>query len=225
MEKLATLPFVAQPGEAYVYGWSIDVLGCIVERASGMPLDQFIRTRITDPIGMADTHFYLPTTKRDRLAVVYGSGPDGRIFRAPEGPTGQGAYVDGPRVSFAGGAGLLSTAGDYARFLEMIRRGGVANGQLLLGSRAVALMTTNQIGTIRGGGLGYGYGFETTDRYGAKDMDSVGAYGWGGAYGSIYRVDPASRMVIVLMFNMMPNNTDLRDRFPTVVYSAFADVP
>lgn len=222
MERLATLPFVAQPGEAYVYGYSIDVLGCVVERASGMPLDRFIRTRITEPLGMTDTHFYLPPAKRGRLAVVYGSGPAGRLIRAPEGPTGQGAYVDGPRVSFAGGAGLLATAGDYARFLEMIRNGGVSGGRRFLSARAVALMTTNQIGARRGpNGLGYGYGFETTDRYGAKDMDSVGAFGWGGAYGSIYRVDPASGLVIVLMFNMMPNNTDLRDKFPTLVYQAF----
>ncbi len=227
MERLAALPLVSHPGDAYVYGYSIDVLGCVVERASGIALDRFIRTRLTEPLGMVDTAFYLPPAQWDRLAVVYSSGPDGRIVRAPEGSKGQGAYVDGPRLSFSGGAGLLSTAGDYARFLEMIRRGGVtATGQRLLGSRAVGLMTTNQIGSIRGtNGLGYGYGFETTDRFGAKDMDAVGAYGWGGAYGSVYRVDPTSGMIIVLMFNQMPNSTDLGSKFPTVAYSAFADLP
>ncbi len=149
MERLATLPFVSHPGEAYVYGYNTDVLGCVVERAAGMPLDQFIRTRITEPLGMADTHFYLPAAQRDRLAVVYGSRPDGTYERAPAGPLGQGEYVDGPRVSFSGGAGLVSTARDYARFLEMIRNGGVHEGRRLLSSRAVALMTTNQIGDIR----------------------------------------------------------------------------
>ncbi len=224
MERLATVPFVSHPGEAYVYGYSTDVLGCVVERASGIPLDQFIRTRITEPLGMNDTSFFLPPPKRSRLATLYSTGPDGKFLRAPEGPKGQGHYVEGPRVSFSGGAGLLSTAHDYARFLEMIRRGGVADGRRLMGSRAVGLMTTNQIGTLRPtNGLGYGYGFETTDRLGAKDLDSVGAFGWGGAYGPVYRVDPSSRLVMVLMIQLMPNGTDIREKFPTVVYQAFAD--
>src|SRR5262245_183829 len=114
MERLATLPFVAQPGEAWVYGYNTDVLGCVVERASGTPLDEFIRTRITGPLGMKDTQFFLPSNQRERLAAVYATGPDGKIVRAPDGPNGQGNYVDGPRRSFAGGAGLLSTARDYA---------------------------------------------------------------------------------------------------------------
>ncbi|MCC7043987.1 MAG: beta-lactamase family protein [Acidobacteria bacterium] len=226
IERLATLPFVSHPGDAYVYGYNTDVLGCVIERASGLSLDQFIRSRITEPLGMADTHFYLPPDKRNRLAAVYGSGTDAgqRAVRADDGPRGQGAYVDGPRASFSGGAGLLSTAHDYARFLEMIRRGGVHNGQRLLGTRAVGLMTTNQIGDIRAtGGLGYGYGFETTDRYGANELDPAGAFGWGGAYGSIYRVDPESRLVMVLMFQLMPNATDLRQKFATLVYQAFAN--
>src|SRR5690606_21221137 len=120
IEKLATVPFVAHPGERYVYGYNTDVLGCIVERASGQSLDEFIQTRLAGPLGMTDTHFYLPESKRDRLAVVYGSGDDGTYERADDGPAGQGHYVDGPRTSFSGGAGLLSTAHDYARFLDMI---------------------------------------------------------------------------------------------------------
>jgi CubicO group peptidase (beta-lactamase class C family) len=224
IERLATLPFVSHPGEAYVYGYSTDVLGCVVERASGVSLDTFIRTRITEPLGMVDTHFFLPTEKRHRLSVVYGSAAGGRYTRADTGPRGQGAYVDGPRASYSGGAGLLSTARDYATFLEMIRRGGTHNGARLLGARAVGLMTTNQIGNIRPtNGLGYGYGFETTDRYGANELDPVGAFGWGGAYGSIYRVDPESRLVMVLMFQLIPNATDLRQKFATLVYQAFAN--
>jgi len=224
IERLATLPYVSQPGQAFVYGYNTDVLGCVVERASGMTLDAFIRTRITEPLGMRDTSFYLPVEKRDRLAVVYSAGAGGRAVRADEGPRGQGAYVDGPRVSYSGGAGLLSTADDYARFLEMIRRGGVYDGQRLVGSRAVGLMTTNQIGDIRGtNGLGYGYGFETTDRFGANELDSEGAFGWGGAYGSIYRVDPQARLVIVLMLQLIPSRTDVREKFATMVYQAFAN--
>src|SRR5439155_7611232 len=89
MERLGTLPLVAQPGEAWVYGYNTDVLGCVVERASGVPLDEYVRTRITDRLGMKDTAFFLPVQQRDRLAAVYGSGADGRIVRSPQGPKGQ----------------------------------------------------------------------------------------------------------------------------------------
>ena len=221
MERLGTLPFVAQPGEAWVYGYNTDVLGCVVEKVSGMPLDQFIRTRITAPLGMKDTQFFLPPTERARLAAVYMAGSDGKITRAPDGPRGQGAYVDGPRKSFAGGAGLLSTAQDYARFLEMIRRGGALDGVRILSPRTVALMTSNQVGTLHSpAGLGYGLGFETTDRYGANGLDSAGAFGWAGAYSSTYRVDPESRLVICFMVQILPNTTDLGRKFPTLVYQA-----
>ena len=107
MERLESLPFVSQPGEAWVYGYNTDVLGCVVERASGVSLDEFVRTRITGPLGMRDTHFFLPTDERQRLAAVYSSGEDGKAARAPEGARGQGHYVDGPRRSFSGGAGLV----------------------------------------------------------------------------------------------------------------------
>jgi CubicO group peptidase (beta-lactamase class C family) len=221
MERLATLPFVAQPGEAWVYGYNTDILGCIAERASGQPLDELIRKRVTSPLGLTDTMFYLPPGQRARLSAVYASGPDGTITRAPDGPKGQGNYVDGPRKSFAGGAGLLSTARDYARFLEMIRNNGTLAGARILSPRTVELMTTNQVGTLHSPtGLGFGLGFETTDRYGANGLDGVGAFGWGGAYGSVYRVDPKSRLVLVLMIQLLPNGSDIRDRFPTLVYQA-----
>jgi CubicO group peptidase (beta-lactamase class C family) len=224
MERLATLPFIAHPGDAYVYGYSTDILGCIVERASDQPLDAFIRTRITDPLGMKDTHFFLPRAEKDRLAVVYSSGNDGRIVRATDDSKGQGHYVDGPRRSFAGGAGLVSTARDYARFLEMIRNGGVLDGVRVLAPRTVELMTTNQIGSLHSTtGLGFGLGFQTTDRYGANGMDSVGSFGWGGAYGSVYRVDPQARLVIVLMIQLMPSTSDIRTTFPTLVYQALME--
>ena len=224
MERLGTLPFVAQPGEAFVYGYNTDILGCVVEKASGMPLDEFIRARITGPLGMRDTQFFLPAAQRDRLAAVYESGVDGKYVRAPEGAKGQGSYVDGPRKSFAGGAGLLSTARDYARFLEMIRRGGELDGVRILSPRTVALMTTNQSGTLHSNtGLGFGFGFETVDRYGAKGMAEVGAFGWGGAYGTTYEVDPASHLVTVLMLQLMPNRTDIQPKFSNAVYQALVN--
>jgi len=221
MERLGTLPMVAQPGEAYVYGYNTDILGAVVEKASGLPLDQFIRERITQPLGMKDTQFFLPPAERNRLATVYSSGRDGVAVRAPEGAKGQGHYVDGPRKSFAGGAGLLSTAHDYARFLEMTRNGGTLDGVRLLSPRTVMLMRTNQSGTLHSqNGLGFGYGFETTDRYGANGMDGVGSYGWGGAYGSTYRVDPEARLTLVLMIQQIPNSTDIGRKFPALVYQA-----
>ena len=155
---------------------------------------------------MKDTHFYLPAEKRERLAVVYGSGPDGKAVRQPEGARGQGHYVDGPRKSFSGGAGLVSTARDYATFLEALRNGGALGKVRILSPHAVQLMTTNQIGDLKNPrGLGFGFGFETHDKYGVSGMESVGSWGWGGAYGTYYRVDPDERLTTVLMVQMIPN--------------------
>jgi CubicO group peptidase (beta-lactamase class C family) len=221
MDRLGTLPLAAQPGTRWVYGYSTDVLGCVVERASGQPLDVFIRERITDPLKMVDTHFFLPESKRARLTTVYGSGPGGLVVRAPDGPRGQGHYVDGPRRSFAGGAGLLSTARDYARFLEMVRRGGELDGVRVLSPRTVMLMTTNQVGTLHSStGLGWSLAFEITDQFGANGLSGVGSFGWGGAYGSVYRVDPAERLTMVLKSQLMPNATDIRSMFPNLVHQA-----
>ena len=170
---------------------------------------------------MKDTQFFLPPAQKDRFAAVYSSNEEGNYVRAPEGGRGQGAYVDGPRKNFAGGAGLLSTARDYARFLEAMRRGGTIDGVRVLSPRSVKLMATNQVGTLHSStGLGWGLGFETVDRFGASGMSSEGAFGWGGAYGSLYRVDPDTRLVMVLMFQLIPNATDIREVFPTLVYQA-----
>lgn len=222
MQRLGTLPFLSQPGEAYVYGYNTDILGCVVEKASGMSLADFIQKRITGPLGMEDTRFYIPPAEAGRLAAVYAGAAGGEGFvRAPDGSHGQGAYLEGPRKSFAGGAGLTSTAHDYARFLEMIRNNGVWKGVRLLAPRTVQLMTSNQSGTLHSAtGLGFGYGFETVDRYGAKQLAGVGAFGWGGAYGTTYQVDPQSGLVIVLMMQLMPNATDLHAKFLASVYQA-----
>ena len=221
MERLGTLPFVAQPGDKYVYGYNTDILGCIVEKASGTSLDEYIRSHITGPLGMKDTHFFLPMEKRDRFAAVYGSDADGKAVRQPEGQKGQGHYVDGPRKSFSGGAGLISTARDYATFLEALRNGGALGKARILSPHAVELMTTNQVGKLRGETAnGFGYGFETHDRYGVSGMESVGSWGWGGAYGTYYRVDPEVRLTTVFMIQLAPNNTDFKDKFTAAVYQA-----
>jgi CubicO group peptidase (beta-lactamase class C family) len=224
MERLGTLPFMAQPGEKWVYGYNTDILGCIVEKASGVTLDEFFRSHITGPLGMKDTHFFLPPEKRNRFAAVYGSDADGKAVRQPEGPKGQGHYVDGPRRSFSGGAGLVSTARDYATFLEAMRNGGALGNVRILSPHAVKLMTTNQIGKLRGENAnGMGFGFDAVERYGGNGMDSVGSFGWGGAYGTQYRVDPEERLVTVLMIQLLPNNTDFRDKFAASIYQALVD--
>jgi len=225
MERLGTLPFVAQPGDAYVYGYNTDILGCIVEKASGVPLDEFIRSHITGPLGMKDTYFFVPPEQRGRLAAVYGSDANGKAVRQPEGPKGQGSYVDGPRKAFSGGAGLISTARDYATFLEALRNGGTLGKVRILSPHAVQLMTTNQIGENLKSprGLGFGYGFETADKFGLAGMESVGSFGWGGAYGTYYRVDPAERLVTVMMIQLLPNSTDFTDKFKASIYQALID--
>ena len=223
MDRLGTLPFVQQPGAAWVYGYNTDVLACVVERASGLSLDAFVRERITSPLRMRDTWFFVPQSQRARLAAVYTLDSGGRVARAPDGPRGQGDYVDGPRRSFGGGAGLVSSARDYARFLEMLRRGGALDGVRILSPRTVALMTTNQVGTLyrADGSMGFGLGFETTERLGASGFSSVGSFGWGGAYGSTYKVDPRERLVMVLMLQVVPfSDGRIHDAFSAAVYQA-----
>jgi CubicO group peptidase (beta-lactamase class C family) len=222
MDRLASLPFVAQPGEAYVYGYNTDILGCLVEKVSGMTLDAFLRARIFEPLGMKDTHFFVPPGKRDRLTAVYAS-VDGRLVRAPDGPRGQGDYVDGPRTSYSGGAGLVSTAADYARFLQMLLNGGALDGVRLLSPKTVALMTADHVDSVYGQrGAGFGLGFEVLEDPGlAGRYGTAGSFGWGGAYHSTYRVDPAEGLVMVLLTQTLPAGAlDLTTKFYTLVYQA-----
>ena len=222
MDRLGTLPFVAQPGSRFVYGYSTDILGCVIERASGEPLDRFIARRITGPLRMRDTHFFVPPADRGRLTAVY-AATDSGLRRAPDGGLGQGAYVDGPRASFSGGAGLVSTARDYARFLQMLLNRGVLDGARILRRETVAQMTTGQIDSVYGmRGVGFGLGFEILeDPALAGRSGSAGMYSWAGAYGSTYWVDPAEDLVAVFMIQEVPRGSlDLSGRFRTLVYQA-----
>ncbi len=224
MSRLGTLPFVAQPGDAFVYGYNTDILGCIVEKVSGQALDVFLRTRITAPLGMTSTSFFVPPAQKTRLTAVYRSDSSGKSVRAVDGARGQGHYLEGPRRNFAGGAGLVSTARDYARFLQMIAHGGLWQGRYLLAPHSVRLMHTNQVGTLHSNaGLGFGLGFETTERYGANNMASPGSFGWGGAYGSTYLVDPVEGLIIVFMMQQLPNGSDIAARYRTLVYQALVE--
>jgi CubicO group peptidase (beta-lactamase class C family) len=227
IERLAALPFDAQPGEKYVYGFNTDILGVVVERASGVSLDEFFRTRIFTPLKMTDTHFFLPPEKRDRLVTVYGYVA-GKLERAPNPGKGQGDYVDGPRVCFSGGAGLLSTASDYARFLQMLLNGGELDGVRLLGPKTVELMTSNAVGTLmQQGKFGFGLGFEITEHVGRSGRPgSVGEFGWGGAYHTQMWVDPKEELVVVYMTQTLPSGgLDLQPRVRALIYSSILGAP
>ena len=205
VRRMAALPMDAHPGERFVYGYNTDILGALVEAASGEPLDAFLAGEMFEPLGMADTSFYLPAEKASRLAVVYALNGEGAIEPAPEdSPSyGQGHYLEGPRASFSGGAGLLSTSADYTRFLEAMRMG----GEPILGRKSVELMTVNHIGELVSfaPGSGFGLGFAVRlDPAGAGQLGSVGEFSWGGAYHTQYWVDPAEKLTVVYMTQTLP---------------------
>ena len=224
VDRMASLPMQAQPGERFVYGYNTDILGALVEEVSGQTLDDFLRARIFEPLEMRDTHFYLPPEKRGRLATVYNEELPGQLVRAPDGPgmTTQGQYVDGPRVSFSGGAGLLSTARDYARFLQMLLNGGTLGDARILSPASVALMTGNHVGDLFSTGMGFGLGFSVRLDLGeAGQPGSVGDYGWGGAYHTTYWVDPAERLVVVYFTQVIPAaGLDDHQKLRALVYGA-----
>ena len=219
MERLASLPQAAQPGERWVYGFATDLLGAVVEKASGLTLDQFFRTRIFEPLKMVDSSFYLPEAKVSRFATVYSYAPTG-LTRAPDPGRGQGDYVTGPRKSFSGGAGVLSTASDYARFLQMLLNGGELDGVRLLGPKSVQMMISNQVGNLyEDGRLGFGLGFEIVEHVGRSGRPgSVGEFSWGGAYYTKFWVDPVEKVVAVFMTQLLPSQGPrLQEQFRMLV--------
>jgi len=229
--RIAELPFDAQPGERWVYGYATDILGVVIEQVSGQTLDAFLDERFFQPLGMTDTHFFLPPSKRQRLAAVYSVTDEGGLERAPDpgGMVGQGAYVDGPRRSFSGGAGLLSTANDYARFLQMLLNGGELNGVRLVSRKTVELMTVSHVTRAQLGkempGAGFGLGFDVVEDLGSHGKPgSPGAFGWGGAYHTTYWVDPAEQLVVVYMTQVRPaTGLDDHGKLRTLVYQAIVD--
>jgi CubicO group peptidase (beta-lactamase class C family) len=224
---MAALPMDAQPGTEFVYGYNTDILGALVEEVSGQPLDEFIAESITGPLGMRDTYFYLPSEKAQRLAVVYSVGTDG-LERTPDvsAMVGQGAYVEGPRQSFSGGAGLLSTSRDYGRFLQMTLNGGELDGARVLSPKTVELMTVSHIGDIEfGPGRGFGLGFQVVTDIGAYGQpSSTGVFEWGGAYHSTYWVDPVEELVVSYFTQVLPaTGLDDHGKLRALVYQAIIE--
>ena len=226
--RMASLPLDAHPGTAWIYGYNTDILGAVIEKASGMDLINFLQQEIFEPLDMSDSHFYLPEAKRDRLAVVYQSKQGGGIEAIPaiDGMRSQGMYVDGPRISYSGGAGLLSTAKDYARFLQMTLNGGELDGKRILSRKTIELMTTNHLGELPfRSGQGFGLGFSIVTDLGERGtLGSVGEYGWGGAYHSTYWVDPLENLVVVYLTQIIPA-TGLDDyaKLRSGIYQAIID--
>lgn len=220
VKRLAKLPLASQPGEGFDYGYGTDVLGYLVEVISGQPLDKFIEERICRPLGLKDTGFYLPKEKADRLAVVYGL-VNGKLTRMEDSKRTD--FIDGPRKLFSGGAGLVSTASDYGRFLQMLCNGGELDGARLLSPRTVALMHVNHTGDLfKWSTRAFGLGFWVNEDPG-KTGENIGpgAYGWGSAYYPEYAVDPKERLVMLLMMQLKPTEGgNLNHRYKPVIYQA-----
>ena len=228
IEKLATLPFESHPGERYVYGYSTDTLGYVIEKVSGMPLDRYLETRVFAPLRMVDTSFFLASAKESRLATVYGRKEGEPVTRGSDGHPGQGAYIRGPRAAFSGGAGLLSTASDYARFLQMLLNRGELDGVRLLSPKTVELMTVNHIGDLYiAAGRGFGLGFETVEDLGRSGRyGSEGEFSWGSAYFSRYWVDPKEQLIAVFLTQLLPSGgLDLQEKLRVLVNQAIVGPP
>ncbi len=231
MKVLATIPLLHQPGAGNEYGLSIDVLGYLVEVVSGMSLDAFFSERIFKPLGMQDTHFFLPDAKRERIATVYERTKDGPIKRKSQEPTVEGSLIystdypyNGPRTYFAGGGGLVSTASDYARFSQMMLNGGRFNGVRLLSRKTVELMTVNQLADMDVD-YGFGLGFSVVrDESDLNEVGSVGTFGWGGFFFTNFFIDPQEQMIGIFMCQLHPSGgLDLGEKIRILCYQAIAD--
>ncbi len=230
-KRIAALPLLFNPGEKWEYSLSVDVLGRLIEVISGKPLDEFFRTRIFEPLGMKDSYFFVPDNKVDRLATAYTFYPDKGLNRFPDTPIREGAFVysadypsKGPKKLFSGGAGLVSTAMDYARFCQMMLDEGKFGNTRLLSRKTVELMTHDQLGKI-GPDQGFGLGFGIDGvKAPLSELGSLGAYNWGGFFYTAFSIDPKEQMIVVFMAQLHPTGDLPLDRqVHELAYSAIND--
>ncbi|MBC2838500.1 serine hydrolase [Robiginitalea sp. SC105] len=224
--KLARMPLHHKPGEGWTYSEGLDVLGYLVEIVSGMPYDQFLKTRIFDPLGMADTWFYLPEDRADRLVPVqYWEDGAWRPFSTEAFEINY--PITGAQTYFAGGAGLSSTAMDYARFLQMYLNQGEYNGQRLLSRTTVEIMMANQIGDLWAGGpkdYGLAFGVVNTDGIAHGGEGGPGTFDWGGYFNTQYFADPGEQLIGILMKQTQAAGSDETGwKFRQMVFAAIAD--
>jgi CubicO group peptidase (beta-lactamase class C family) len=221
----APLPLEFHPGDRWDYGSSTDYVALLVERISGQRLDRFLQDRILGPLGMVDTHYNVPDSKVDRVAAVYSPTGPGRtieLMRAPEPRE--------PTTYFGGVAGLSSTAADYFRFAQMILNGGELDGVRLLSPSTVNLMITNHTGDqdiyIRGrDAYGFGLGFSMlTDPDNAREGLTPGSFGWGGAWGTVFWIDPVEQTVMIFLTQISSYaHFNIRQDFPNTVMQAITE--
>ena len=207
-------------------------MGYLVEVLTGLSLDEYFKKKIFEPLGMKDTYFYIPKEKQSRLANLYAEDSLQHIVKMPETIQLNGNfYRDYPNIKdgsfYSGGGGLVSTAYDYAIFMQMLLNGGDYNGKHILSKASIRLMTTNQIGNLsRNGSNGldtkFGLGFElvTAGNYG-KNYCSMDTYSWGGMFASSYWIDPKEKIVAQFVLQMLPaSHGDINEKFKVQVYEA-----
>lgn len=231
VHRIAGIPLLHQPGTTFQYGYSIDVLGRLVEVVSGMPFDRFLEERIFKPLAMVDTAFYVPESKRNRFVTVDVPLKDGTVQRAPD--ESQQAFKKKPAAAL-GGQGLVSTAMDYGRFCQMLLNGGTLDGIRILGRKSVELMSMDHLGNLARApgmgtippGIGFGLTFAVMQDPGRSgQLASAGEYFWSGAAGTHFWIDPKEKLVTIFMVNIMPHysSTDLGSQFKLLVYQSIAD--
>jgi len=212
VKKLASMPLLFQPGDAWEYSLADDVLGHLVEVVSGMPFDKFLEERIFKPLGMKDAGFFLPDEKVPRLATAYtydsGKGLQPILDKQVEHdglvPYSADYPYRGPHTYFSGGAGLCSTTEDYYRFCQMLLNGGELNGTRLLSRKSVELISQNHCqAQLKDMGYGLGFGV-TSDAKFLHELGSVGSYYWGGFYYTSFVIDPKEDMVVIFMAQLHP---------------------
>jgi CubicO group peptidase (beta-lactamase class C family) len=231
IKRLAGVPLLFNPGDRWEYSLGVDVLGRLVEVVSGNTLDEFFRTRIFEPLGMKDTYFYLPDNKQERLAAAYTYYPEKGLNRFPDIPITEGTLVyaadypyHGPKKLFSGGAGLVSTAADYARFCQMMLDSGRVGNVHLLSRKSIELMTQDQLGKISPDqGFGLGFGVEGL-KAPLSELGSPGEYNWGGFFYTAFSIDPKEQMIVIFMGQLHPSGDLSLDRqVNAMAYQAIID--
>ena len=232
VKKLAGILLLFQPGDAWEYSLADDVLGYLVEVVSGMPLAEFFRQRIFQPLGMKDTAFFLPDEKVPRLATAYTYYPEKGlqpILEKQAVKEGQFSYsadypYRGPRTYFSCGGGLCSTAEDYYRFCQMMLNGGELNGVRLLSRKSVELMSQNHVqGKLQEMGYGLGFGVTSEPKF-LTELGSVGSYYWGGFYYTSFVIDPKEHLIAIFMGQLHPTGgLNLDEKTIRLAYQAIKD--
>ena len=225
MQLLSKQPLLFEPGSKLAYGLNTDLLGYLVEVVSGRSLDQYFFEEIFEPLQMHDSHFYLPRDKADRLVTLYADEGGGLVVS--QGDESDIVLDDplypitGAQSYFSGGAGLSSTAHDYARFLQMMLNGGELDGVRIISRKSVELMRTARFDWDDDQVPDMSLGFAVVSDLGKKgELGSVGSFSWGGAFYTSFWVDPSENLIGVFMSQVYPADSDISEKFNMLVYQA-----